>query len=218
MLYKTVLHGSCFGQEIDNILYYRTGLGVDISGLTLSGAGEVNNLVKLHVWPAIKTLLSSNYTLNEIVTYVINENSFDFVYQNPQSLPVVEAATGGEATDGIAPCLICKLNLEPTTVFANGVAAPKRGYLAFGPVASTWIDSDGHIHGDYYTATNGELVNVATAVSQNLVSVIPPALFFPVRVHQAKVAGIFKIQSYADIDRAEFRRLASFRRSRQPEI
>jgi hypothetical protein len=56
------------------------------------------------------------------------------------------------------------------------------------------------------------------ALANNVETLIPPAVFFPIRVHQDKVLGIFKITSYADIRDATLRNQSSFRRSRQPEV
>jgi hypothetical protein len=105
-----------------------------------------------------------------------------------------------------------RFDLEPSVILVDGPRPPRRGYLAIGPLPSEWITNAGVLD---RTGTNGTKLDALTAaVSSNVETLIPPALFFPVRVHTDKILGIVKIASFADISNATWRPQTSFRRSR----
>jgi hypothetical protein len=218
-LYKVVLKGQFQGQAINNILYYRNGVGVDISGITLGGAKEVADAVKAIVWPALKGVMSTQYQLAQIDSYVYNDQTFDLLYQNPYTEGVQEYGTNvGTGFNGPAPCAILKFILENHAVLVDGPRPPKRGYLAIGPLADNQISDDG-------TLNLGQGFNllwdaVCAVMANNVETILPvPGLFFPVRVHMDKIGiGLkLKITSFTDVQAAVMRRVCSFRRSRQPE-
>lgn len=218
MIYKVVLNGASHGVSIQNVLYYRLGVGFDPSELGLGGGQQVCEAVRDTVWPALKAAHDTGYTLDSIQAYVFDDATFDLFYQEPYTLNIDEAGAITADTDGTAEVLIIKYQLEPTILVANGPKPPRRGYFAFGPVISGWVNNAGH----YDNTTNGDNTNkmaaVATALAANLTTITPPASYWPIRVHQEKVLGIFKITSFTDISAATVRSLASWRRSRQPEI
>ena len=82
MFYKAVFNGSCKGQDIKNILYYRSGLGMDVLGLTLAGTEALAGNLKQEVWPALKNWLTPDYVLETIDVSAINDE-FQLVYQMP---------------------------------------------------------------------------------------------------------------------------------------
>lgn len=216
-IYKVQLNGEVLGQHICNNLFYRTGVGIDLDGLTVGGAAELAAGVKDKVWSKMKASLPSSYTLQDITVYPFHDGSFDLMFQNPYTLNVGESATANMQTDGPAQCAIIKFNLEPTTILPNGVKPPKRGYVAFGPISSSAIDDSGHIVSEVLNDPMNELMQVAKAMSENIENLLPPVIWYPIRVHQDSVLGLLKITSFADISGASVRRLASFRRSRMAE-
>jgi len=212
MLYKAVLNGSAQGQDIKNILYYRTGLGIDISGLTIGGTVELANGIHAMVVPSLLDCLVADYQLEDITVYAYDESTFNLFYQVPYTLGVYQNGNRGGDTDGHAQCGILRFDLEPSVVLIDGPRPPRRGYLAIGPLPSDWITNAGVLD---RTGSNGTKLDALTAaVSSNVETLIPPALFFPVRVHTDKVLGIVKIASFADIQNATWRPQTSFRRSR----
>jgi hypothetical protein len=218
-LYKVVLKGSFQGQAINNILYYRNGLGFDIGGLTLGGTKEVCDAVGAMVWPVLKTVLPNTYQLQQIDGYVYDEEAFDLLYMNPYTLGVqANGDQSGEFMNGPAPCAILKFILESHIILVNGPKPPKRGYLAIGPLTDGQIRTDGSLQLD---PPNNLLWGALCAIlANNVETVLPiPAVFYPVRVHMDKVGvvGKLKITSFSDIQGAVMRHFTSFRRSRQPE-
>lgn len=218
-VYKVVLKGNFQGQAINNILYYRNGIGVDVGGLTLGGAKEVADAVAAIVVPALRAVLSTDYLLQQIDSYVFNDQTFDLLYSNPFTLGVNEhGLDAGNTYNGPAPCAILKFVLENHIILVNGVKPPKRGYLAIGPLNDAQISDDGSLNMDL--GRNLLWDALCAVMANNVETVLPiPAVFFPVRVHQDKVGIIpkFKITSYSDIQAAVMRHFTSYRRSRQPE-
>lgn len=217
-LYKVVLDGSCQGQDIKNILYYRNGVGVDIGGLTIGGAKEVADAVKAIVWPVLKVVMQGEYTLDQITSYVYNDQTFDLLYQVPYTVGVQETGLVGQAMNGPATCAILKFILEPHIVFVNGFYPPKKGYLAIGPLSDTQVMDDGKLNLDTLNQVAWDAV--CAVMANNVYTVLPiPAVFYPVRVSMKKIGpGLpLKIVSFSDVQAAVMRQYTSFRRSRMPE-
>jgi hypothetical protein len=215
-IYKAVMHGSALGQDVNNMLYYRTGVGIDIAGLTIGGTKEVADCLKAAVWPAMRPLLPGDYELQDITVYAYHDSTYELMFQNPYTLGVHELGTKSENTNGPAPCAIVRFDLEPTPILVDGPKPPRTGYIAFGPLGDDMISDQGYV---VRTGALGGLWDALTAaVSTNLVNVLPPVVFFPIRVHHDVVLGLLKITSFADVGDAVVRNVASFRRSRQPEL
>lgn len=217
MIYKVVLRGECWSQSIQNILWYRTGVGIDIDGLQIGGAFELAETVQDHVWGAMKACVPTAYKLNDIAVYPYNDSTLELVYQNPHIRPVLENGTSTSETDGTALCAIVKFNLEPTTILTNGVKPPRRGYIALGPISSSQIDNSGHLIDDVFLNLVHPYKVFAETLKDDLVHLLPPVSFFPIRARQDKVLGFYKLTSFADVSGVALRRLTSFRRSRQAE-
>lgn len=216
-IYRVVLNGTYQGQAVNNTLFYRTGIGVDVAGLAVGGAQDLANNVKSTIWPKMKECLPNEYTLENITAYPYADGTFDLMYQNPATVNVLETGVLADPTDGPAICAIIKYRLEPTTIVGNGPKPPKRGYIALGPIPSAWINNSGQIDGILFTDPMSKLNQFADALGANLTSILPPVVWFPIRVHQDKVLGILRITSFADVSGATCRRRTSFRRSRMIE-
>jgi hypothetical protein len=217
-VYKCVLQGEYAGQAVNNILYYRNAPNTEISGLTLGGTQELCNLVIEFVWPKLKAIMSAKYTLRQVSAYVYQGALLALVYQNPYTVAVGEVGNSNAPVAGPMSCAIFKFGLEPTPLLADGPKPPKRGYLAIGPLMEAAIDDEGHITPEYLTASNSNYRLLADQLATNLVSILPPAIFYPVRVHNEKVLGVWSIVSFADINSCAIRGLSSIRKSRQLEF
>ena len=216
-IYRVVMNGTYQGQNIVNNLYYRTGVGFDLDGLTLGGAKELSLCVKNQVWNKWKYCVPTGYKLEDITTYPYHDGTFDIMYQNPWTENIMESGMGTDATDGPALCAILKFNLEGTVILANGYKPPKRGYVAVGPIASEWIDNSGALTDTVFLDAQSRLSELGVALAANLESLIPPVIFFPVRVSQKNILGLWKPVSFADVNGVKVRRRTSFRRSRMIE-
>ena len=217
-IYKAILQGSYAGQAVNNLLYYRNAPNTDLEGLTFGGTQELCTLIKSSIWPHLQAVMVPKYTLASITAYVYSDNTFQLMYQNPYTLAVDEPGQAAGVADGSMTTLIFKFGLEPVPLIGNGPKPPKRGYVAVGPVNDTWLDDEGHVQTEFMNNPSGVGRALCDALSTNLASLIPPALYYPIRVHSEKVLGIFHITSYADVNSCSIRRLSSFRRSRQLEF
>ncbi len=216
-IYRVVMNGTCEGQNIVNNLYYRTGVGIDLDGLSLGGAKELAQCVKDQVWPKWKYAVSGGYKLEDITVYPYHDGTFDLMYQNPWTENVMESGLGVNETDGPAICAILKFNLEGTVILANGIKPPKRGYVAVGPITSNWIDNTGALTDTVFLPADSRLNDLGVALAANLESLLPPVIFFPVRVSQKNILGVWRPVSFADVNGVKVRRRTSFRRSRMIE-
>ena len=215
MFYKVILNGSAQGQDIKNVLYYRSGLGVDVSGLTLAGTQALAGNIKQEVWPKLKAVMNSEYTLETIDVSAINDE-FQLVYQMPYSEVVQEQGSNTNAIGGPALVANVKFNLEPTSI-VNGIKPPSRGYIALGPMAVGDLQESGYWSTGMMTSQ--VWADVCTALSSNIEQLLPVAfVWFPVRLKQSRIlGGLIHWESYSDVKGAVLSRRASFRRSRMPE-
>ena len=215
MFYKAVLNGSSGGQDIKNVLYYRSGLGVDVSGLTLAGTEALAGNIEQEVWPALKKMLSVNYTLETIDVSAINDE-FQMVYQMPFSRTVGETGSMTADSNGTAGCMNFKFNLEPTSIL-NGIKPPSRGYIAVGPFSSSLIQNDGYLTPAFMNSA--DVAEACAALAQNIEQLLPVAfVWYPIRLKQSRIlGGLVHWEAYSDIKGCSLSRRASFRRSRVPE-
>ena len=215
MFYKVVLNGSAQGQDIKNVLYYRSGLGVDVSGLTLAGTEALAGNVKQEIWAKMKLIMPNDYILETIDVSAINDE-FQLVYQMPYSLNVNEAGTGEGVIAGPAACMNFKFNLEPTSI-VNGIKPPSRGYIAVGPIPTSMVEETGYLNTGFMGAPN--VVAFAASLAANVEQLLPVAfVWFPIRLKQSRIlGGLVHWEAYSDIKGCVLSRRASFRRSRMPE-
>ena len=215
MFYKVVLNGSAYGQDIRNILYYRSGIGVDVSGFTLAGSEALAGNIKQEIWPAMKKVMPAAYSLETIDVSPINDE-FQLVYQMPYSEVVQEAGLVADITVGPAMCYNIKFNLEPTSIL-NGIKPPSRGYVAIGPMPSGWVGTDGYLKTVDMNAQ--DMQDFVASLAQNIEQLVPVAfVWYPIRLKQNRIlGGLVHWEAYSDVKGAVLARRASFRRSRMPE-
>jgi hypothetical protein len=164
-------------------------------------------------------VLPLTYELQQIDSYVYNDQDFNLVYQSPYTTGVQEFGLETSPTlNGPAPCGILKFILENRAILTNGYKPPKRGYLAIGPLSDSLIENDGSLR-----MTEGLDLKwgaICAMLANNVETILPiPAVFYPVRVHSERIglALKLKIVSYSDVQAAVMRHFSSFRRSRMPE-
>lgn len=217
--YKVVLNGTYKGKDNQNTLYYRTA--VDLAGgvFGFGGAAELAEEVHQEVVPAFLDCKPSDYILQTIDVYPRN-GMFELLYQLPYKREVNESGTGitvANLTDGPALAVNFRFNLEPVLLGLQAFTAPKRGYIAVGPVASSWIDDTGRLSETLLTDPQDIMMTLGAALSQNLESIDPPAVWFPIRVaeHYGSASGGLLGWGYADVMGCSVDEYVSFRRSRR---
>jgi len=211
--YKVVLNGSYAGQDIKNILYYRTGIGFNFMGLTLGGASTLADLVRGTVCAAMKIALPTGFVMQDIEVTPYDD-LFQLVYTSPHTLSIHENGQNGSGTNGPATCFNIHFNLEPTLITVNGVNPPKRGYVAIGPVVDADVNNEGIMDGTLFSNPESTWNVIADQLSQNLENFIPPVIFYPIRMKFNTVLGVSLPSSWCDVDGAFVDRRMSFRRSR----
>lgn len=213
-LYKVVLKGRYSNQNIINILYYRLGIDFVPGDFNLAGADTLAALVRDQVWTGgMRGRMNNNYLLDKIEVYPMDV-TFELLYQLPYTLEVGEyGMAGASPTNGPTSCAIVKFNLEPTTPLVNGFVAPKRGYIALGPLADSFVDNSGYLENADYNAWS----TAVQVFAENLESVLPPVVFFPIRIHRKTDPILGVTQGWADVQSCTINHRASFRRSRLPE-
>ena len=216
MFYKLVMNGSCRGQDIRNILYYRTTSVLSEVDFPFAGAEALAANFVQEVWPEVKYLYANDYTLDTVDVYPINDE-FEMVYQMPYSLAVGEAGSQSDAHVGPASCLNIKFVLGATTIL-NGIVPPRRGYLAVGPIPAAWIGEDGYLTNAVMNVDQN-VKDAVDAFASNVEQIIPvPNLWSPVRLKQNRIlGGLIHWESWSPVKGAVLSRRASFRRSRLPE-
>lgn len=211
-LYKVVLKGRVNNQDVVNVLWYKVGVDLLPGALNFGGADLLANLVHSQVWTGtLRSTMNTLYLLSSIQVYPYDEN-FSPILQLPYERNVGEYGQSAGAINGSAPCLIAKFNLEPTSIL-QGFFPPKRGYVALGPIRDDYIDNTGNVEGDFYNYWQ----LAANRFTIDLVSVVPPMTFEPVRVSTRTILGVFTFRGWAGIQSVSLRHRASFRRSRLPE-
>lgn len=215
MFYRVVMNGSASGQDIKNILYYRIGVGIDLSLFDFAGAEALAGAVKDQVWSKMKAVLTNEYRLDTIDVSPINDE-FELVYQMPFSLTVNEPGEEVGASYGPACCANFKFVLEPTNIL-NGIKPPSRGYVAVGPIPASNVLEDGFLNPPVMAGV--AYTGLRSALAQNLEVLLPvPTIWYPIRLKQTRIlGGLIHWESFADIKGCVVSRRASFRRSRMPE-
>lgn len=217
--YKVVLNGSYKGKDNKNTLFYRSAAGFAAGAFGFGGARELAEEVKQEVVPSFLAFKPASYML-ETIDVTPRNDAFELLYQLPYRLECNMAGTGAALfadTDGPALCINFKFNLEPTAIGPQTLTAPKRGYIAVGPVPSAWVDDEGRLAGGVLQTASGAARTFASKISSNLESIDPPAVWFPVRVSEkygATGAGLLS-WGWADVESATIDEYVSFRRSRR---
>jgi hypothetical protein len=217
--YKVVLNGSYAGKDNLNTLYYRTLVDVGGGAFGFGGARELAEEVIQEIVPQWLDCKPPQYNLQTIDVYPRN-SLFELLYQLPFKQEVNLAGTGDwtlGGQDSSALCLNFRFNLEPTVLGLQTFTAPKRGYIAVGPLPSLWLEDDGRLVSTQLNNVASNVRQLCDKLGQDLESIDPPAIFAPIRVaeHYGEVGGGFLGYGYADVDSVTVDEFASFRRSRR---
>lgn len=219
MMYKVVLSGSFQGQSIVNVLYYRTAPGLNIIDFVLGGAGLLTANVIQEVWrDGIRHALPSGYSLLEVSTYVLED---DFVLGIALPFTQTVGEPGLVIVEAFAPAACINVRFQLGAIIGTAVlTAPRRGYVALGPVAQDYVTPDGKVPNSLITDTAWGFNVAGAAMAQNLESFSPPLVWFPIRakVIRNPITGGPLWTGFADVDGFTIDPVASWRRSRKPGV
>jgi hypothetical protein len=220
VFYKCVLNGEVFGKDNKNTLWYRSAIDPLDGAFNLGGAPLLAELIRDGIGENFLDCHTPDYQLQSIDIYPISE-AFSLLYQLPYRLNIDMPGTAEQVTgsDGAAICANVRFNLEPVLIGLDALTAPRRGYIAVGPLPSSWMSNSGELAPSLFTDPISGFNRLCASLAQNLQAVLPPALFFPIRV-SAKygvggVGGGIIDWGYADVSSCSVDHFTSFRRSRR---
>lgn len=213
--YKVVLNGTCQGQDIRNILYYRDGPGLTWTNLFWSGSEYLAQAIADSGLDKYLNFMPNDYTLESIDVYPHDEN-YVLTASQPFSMGMNAQGLNTGAHAGMTQCVNFKFQMEPTGI-VNGVYPPKKGYIAMGPIPAAWVGEDGYIPN--LTLDTPVFHDVENFLKGDLAILLPlPGSFFPIRVRRnSALLGAVQWTSWADVNGCKAQALVSSRRSRQPE-
>jgi hypothetical protein len=218
--YEVTLNGEYAGQDVKNILWYRNATpfadAEEFFGLLSALCAQVEDEIWASTGPSytlgrgLRDVLPEGYVLQSI-SAVGYGDGFDLLNDTPFTRVINQAGLVPGATNGPASAVILKANLEPS--FGSGIGLPKRGFLVIGPTLDATVPDTGildALHQSYFN-------EVGVRLAANVVTVLPPAIFFPIRVRVTRLAHIVTLITYKDVSGFVCNPVATWRKSRQPE-
>jgi hypothetical protein len=215
---RIAFEGEYFNQKIVNVLHYRSSDWAPLGGNPFDDVLAFVDGVIANVQTQLLACMSDNYTLVN-VTGVGYDNDYSIVTASPLVRNVNLPGTRGSGdTNGAAGCAILGLRCgEQVQINSIGKSKRNRGYLAVGPLQD--VDTDDYSH--LPAGITGVLNTLGQHVMLPITLLLPTVTLQPVRIHEkwATVLGVKVLQwrTYSDILGYTVRRVASYRRSRQPE-
>lgn len=215
---RVAFEGEFHNQKVVNVFHFRSTDWLPGAGNPFDDVYAFLGAIRDNWVTAFLANLPYGYKLNTL-TGVGYDDSYTIVTPSPLVLTIDSFGTGWSgATNGAAPCSIISWRCGPQ-VQINGVGTSKRnrGYSAIGPVADLAVDDESHINGTLF----GSLQTLGGLVMTPIVVLVPAVTLIPIIVHEkwATLLGhkVLTWRTYSDIQGYAVRRVASYRRSRQPE-
>lgn len=216
--FRVSFEGEFFNQKIANIFHFRSSNWIPGSGNpfddTLAALDDIIAKLKTPYLDCMSTL----YTLENVVG-VAYDDAYEIVTPSPLIRNVHEAGHYSSGTTNGAPsCAILSLRCgNQAQISGTGHSKRNRGYLAIGPLDDASVDNYGHLATAF--ASNMDLLG--QAVDDQIIGVNLLATLIPVRIHEkwTTIIGVKTLlwRTYSDVLGYSTRRVASYRRSRQPE-
>ena len=213
---RFAFEGEFFGQSIVNVLWFRSDVLTWLEGNVFQTAQNVTNVVATSIGPALRACMLADYTLLRVSCTPYNDQLHP-VLGSPiiasVNLPGILASA---ATSGAPQAVTLGLKCGPQHQI-TGVTQSRRnrGYLSVGPVSESVVDNYAHVDRTslFFTA----LQFFADTLLNIQIVAVPSCDLVPIRIHRIKTLGIWSGVTYSDIQGYELPRVATYRRSRQPE-
>jgi len=215
---KITFYGEYFNQAIVNIFWFRSTEWLPLQGNPFDDSLAFIDAFLTHVQTAWLTNLPTDYQLREVQGTGYADD-FKIVTASPVVRTVgANGSITNDTTTGAPTVAVIALRCG-TQVQINGIGQSKRnrGYIAYGPIGDGYVDNYAHLS----PGMQGALESLAALLDDNITVLNPAVTLHPIRIHEKTVqAGPLKVlqyRTYSDITGYAVRRLASYRRSRQPE-
>jgi hypothetical protein len=214
-IYKLTINGQCLGQDIQNHFAYRLGVGINPELIPNFGIDVLAEEWMQEVMPTWLAVHPQSYLLQDIKVEVFSTGVLGFtpVFTAPQVVAVNQPGSIGGETMGPASCFVYRANLEPMLI-TSALTAPKKGWMFVGPATEGHF-ADGQLIDGYFSQSDTSFQVLARKMAENLESIDPPAVYYPVRIKQVVNAGVLHITGYSDIKSWVLDRRLHFLRSRQ---
>jgi hypothetical protein len=205
--------GEYFNQEVVNVYWYRSTEWFPNQGNPFTDTTGFVNQVRAQYEAALLAYLPTDFTMKEW-SGIGYDDSLGIVTSSPVVVASNQHGGYSTATDGAAQAANLSFVLGPQHAI-NGVGLSKRnrGYLSIGPISSEFIDNYSHLG----ATAQGWLDDLGQLCMETITVVNPAVNLIPIRVHQAYMLGVKSGRSYSDILGYRLPRVATYRRSRQPE-
>jgi len=215
---RIAIEGEYYNQKIVNVLWYRSSAWLPGQGNPFDDVLAFMDAVLTHIQTNYLAMLPSDYLLQRVVG-VGYDDSFNIVTSSPLVRTV--NTNGSIAQDngmGAAQTGIISFRCgEQHQINGIGSSKRNRGYVAIGPIGEGYVDNYSHLG----TGMLSGLGEIADDFSDTLVIVTPAVTLVPIRIHEKyqKVGplNVLVFRTYSDVLGWTVRRVASYRRSRQPE-
>jgi len=215
---RVAFEGEFFNQSIVNVFWFRSTQWLPNQGNPFDDVLAFLDAVVTKYMDDFLACLPADFTLMRAVG-VGYDDAFTIVTSSPLVRDLNEAGyLSLSPTSGAAQAAIISLRTGEQ-VQINGVLKSKRnrGYICMGPVAEPYIDDYSHLSPAYMAL----LDTFAQDLDDGITVIAPAVTLTPIRVHQKymSVLGhqILEWRTYSDVKGYTVQRVASYRRSRQPE-
>lgn len=215
---RVAFEGEYHGQEIVNILYYRSTQWLPGQGNPFDDTLAFLDAIIAAMKPEFLACQLMGYKLN-VLTGVGYNDDYSIATPSPLVRTVNEFGTfATDTSNGAAGCGTISLRCgAQVQINGTGHSLRNRGYISIGPLSDGHVDSDSHISGSLFSAFDA----FAQKLDNGLTVVAPAVTLTPIRIHDAYLRigplATKTGKTYSDVLGYSVRRLATYRRSRQPE-
>jgi hypothetical protein len=215
---KVTFIGEYFNQSIVNCFWFRSNEWLSGQGNPFDDVLAFVDTVLLRYKATYLACLPTDYTLLRAEGVGYNDG-LGIVTASPLVRTVNENGGISGASNGAAPCAIIDLRCgEVSMISGVGNTMRNRGYVAIGPIVDGHVDSYSHITPGLEAVLN----DFAQNLDDTLTCLSPSVSLIPIRIHSLS-SGLPKFRipktgkGRSDVLGYSVRRVASYRRSREPE-
>jgi hypothetical protein len=215
---RVSFEGEYFNQQVVNVFHFRSSGWLPGQGNPFDDVLNFVDAVITEYEASFLAMHDADYTLENVKAVGYND-TYGLVTSSPlvRNVHAVGTKSGG-ATNGAAPCAIIGLRCgDQVQINGTGNSKRNRGYVAVGPLNDADVDNYSHLS----TAQASLIDAFAQHLDNQITMLVPAVTLIPIRVHEkfSTVLGLKVLdwRTYSDVLGYTVNRVASYRRSRQPE-
>ena len=211
-IYKVSCLGRYFSQRILNVLYLADLLEVIPDNTTaVSLRAAIGSQLGAVLQPAYMHL-PTEYTLEGFDIRVFDEDGNDLDFA-PVNVPAAINGQQAQHAGGGGDYAVLRFELNP--ISGLGLNAPRKGYLAFGPVSEIHVEEDGAV--DFGPGSEAQIVDAFANTWATGIDATPGVelILQPARVNKVPGPTSFAFTGTTLIATGQIRPFVSSRRSRR---